>query len=521
MDKDLLARQEVRDFCEAAQEAQHHFSEATQAQVDQVCAAMVKAGFRASRKLADLAVTSTRMGNVEDKTLKNEFSTRDLWDFVRDMKTVGVIAQDRRHKVSVIAEPMGLIAGIIPVTNPTSTAMYKAIISVKSRNALVVSPHPFAGKCTAEAIRIMAEAAIKAGAPERLISCLSIPSNETAKELMRNPSVNLIMATGGKGIVQAAHSSGKPVIGVGPGNVPAFIEKSADVRKAVRDVIIGKKFDYGLICSAENALIVDRSIEKRVSEALREEKAAWIRGAERESLEKYMVTQAGALNPRVVGRSPQRIAAMAGFEIPEDAPVMIVEQEGVGDDYPLSREKLSPVLAYYTVGSTEEGIALAASIVDYGGKGHTAVIHSTDEDAVSQFSRRTGAFRILVNTPAPHGSVGYTTGLDPALSLGSGTWGGSITSDNITPLHLINRKRVGWETESVGPGGIKGASKSRRGSYSRYDDQPVQKQPAKSVSVDSTERTETVDLEKLDRIAEDFTRSLQTKESSEQTKKTG
>ncbi len=513
MDRDLRGMQEVRDLCSAAAKAQRLFAGASQQQVDDICAAMARAGFRASRQLAELAVKDTGMGKVEDKVTKNEFSTRDLWESIGDLKTVGEISRDRRKKVTVLAEPMGVVAGIIPTTNPTSTAMYKAIIAVKSRNALVASPHPNAGGCTLEAIRIVAAAAVKAGAPEGLVSCISLPSREAAQALMRDPRVSIILSTGGSAIVRAAHSSGKPAYGVGPGNVPAFIERSADIRKAVRDIILGKSFDYGLICSAENAMIVERPVERRVRDALKDEQVAWVTGAERSQLEQFMVHPDGTLNTTIVGKPASHIAEMAGFKVPKTTVVLLVEQAGVGHEHPLSREKLSPVLAYYTVAGADEGISLAEQLVNYGGVGHTAVIHSSDEEVVNQFARRVRAFRILVNTPAPHGSVGYTTGLAPAMTLGSGTWGGAITGDNISALHLINRKRVGWELETLGPGGVKVASGTRRGSYTRFDDDELPSRGAVRAEAAPAVEDQGIDSQELDRVAESFTRDLQRKES--------
>ncbi|MCK4577996.1 MAG: aldehyde dehydrogenase family protein [Candidatus Marinimicrobia bacterium] len=470
MDKDLLGQQEVRDLCQRAVEAQRQFASASQAEVDKICGAMSKAGFRASRKLAELAVADTGMGRVEDKILKNEFATRDVWEFCKDLRTVGVIDHDRRTKHTVYAEPMGVIAGIIPTTNPTSTAVYKALIAVKSRNALVASPHPNAAECIIEALRIVAEAAEKAGAPKGLISCIAMPSIKAASALMKNENIALILSTGGSSIVRAAHSSGKPAIGVGPGNVPAFVDHTADVRKAINDVIIGKSFDWGTICSSEQALIVDRRIEKKVLDTIARTDIYWVKGAERALLEKFMVPSDGRLNTAVVGQSPAKIAQLAGFTAPENTQVLLVDQDGVGPEYPLSREKLSPVLAYYTVSDTEAGIALAARVIEYDGVGHTAVIHSSSQENIERFAERVRAFRVLANTPAPHGSVGYTTGLEPAMTLGCGTWGGAITGDNITPLHLINRKHLAIETDPVEPGGVIGSGRSIKGSYSRYDD---------------------------------------------------
>ena len=505
MDKDLQSQQEVRDLVRQAVKSQARFAAASQKEVDAICQAMVNAGVQASRKLAELAVQETGMGRVDDKMLKHEVSTRVLWDGYRDMQTVGIIDYDRRRKVTTIAEPMGVIAAIIPTTNPTSTAMYKAILCVKARNAMVASPHPLAGKCTFEALRIMAEAAVAAGAPEGLISCLSLPSISAAGALMKHPDIALILSTGGTGIVRAAHSSGKPAIGVGPGNVPAFIERSADVRQAVKDIIRGKSFDWGLVCSSEQAMIVDRAIERKVLDYLADEKIYWVRGTEREQLERYMVYPDGRLNTAVVGRPPHKIATGAGFEVSELTRVLMVAQDGVGPEHPLSREKLSPVLAYYTVNGADEGIELAAKLVEFGGIGHTAAIHCRDEAVVQRFSERVRAFRIVVNTPAPHGSVGYTTGFDPAMTLGSGTWGGSITGDNITPLHLINRKRIGWALRPAEDGGS-GEFHGKRGHYSRFDEAPRDKSQETPAQEAGPEELSPADASA---VAEAFSRQLE------------
>jgi acetaldehyde dehydrogenase (acetylating) len=402
------------------------------------------------------------------------------------------------------------VAAIIPTTNPTSTAMYKAIICAKSRNAVIASPHPVAARCTLEAVKVVAQAAVRVGAPEGLISCLSQPGIKAAAALMKDPRVSIILSTGGTSIVRAAHSSGKPAIGVGPGNVPAFVEKTADVRKAVRDIITGKSFDWGVVCSSEQAMIVDRRNEKKVLDCLKREPVAWVRGEERTKLENFMVDSAGHLNTAVVGQSPVRIAQLAGFAVPEQTQVLLVEQAGVGPEYLLSREKLSPVLAYYTVGNTEAGIALSERVVEYGGVGHTAIIHSRDQDIIEQFTRRVKAFRVLVNTPGPHGSVGYTTSLDPAMTLGCGTWGGAITGDNITPLHLINRKHLAWETTPMATDPRSQESFSRRGNYSRFDDlewpglrREVAEQDAPTQPEDQSA------LEEVDRIAREFARQLE------------
>ncbi len=501
MDHDLVSRQEVRDLCNEGTKAQRLFARASQAEVDAICEAMSRAGYKAARKLAEMAVADTGMGKVQDKIIKNEFASRDLWEVYRDYKTVGQIETDRRGKHTVIAEPMGLVAAIIPTTNPTSTAIYKSIVSVKSRNAVIASPHPNAGECTLAAMRIMALAAEQAGAPKGLIGCVAHPSIRAAKELMEHPLVHIILATGGKAIVRAAHSTGKPAIGVGPGNVPAFIERTANIEKAVHDIVIGKSFDWGVICSSEQAMIVDRSIEKRVLSALKQEPVYWVKGDQLTMLENYMVAADGSLNTAVVGQAPVKIAAAAGFDVPESTQVLLVEQGGVGQEFKLSREKLSPVLAYYTVGTTEEGITLAEKIVEYGGIGHTSVIHSTNEQVVAEYAARMRTFRVLVNTPAPHGSVGYSTNMDPGLTLGCGTWGGTITGDNITPLHLINRKHLAWETTPVA--GTNGDFISKRGNYSKYDDDSL---PTGSQGRQAG--NEPVDLDEVEQLARDFAASL-------------
>lgn len=507
MDKDLLAQQEVRDLCTVAAEAQAQFASFTQEEVDHVCEAMVKAGFKASARLAESAVADTGMGRVEDKILKNEFATRDLWDDIKDLKTVGVIETDRRRKVTTIAEPMGVIAAIIPTTNPTSTVMYKAIIAVKSRNALIASPHPTAGRCTIEALKVLADASVRAGAPQGLLACIGFPSIAAANALMNNEQVAIILSTGGSAIVRAAHSTGKPAIGVGPGNVPAYIDKSADVSRAVHNIMLGKSFDWGVICSSEQAMIVDRAVEKRVEEAIRQRPIYWVKGAERDQLEKLMVYPNGKLNTQIVGQSPRKIAQMAGFTVPEDTLVLLVKQDGVGKEFPLSREKLSPVLAYYTVNGAREGIDIAMKIISYGGVGHTASVHATDRDVIDEYARRIQAFRVIVNSPATHGSVGYTTGLQKGMTLGCGTWGGAITGDNISALHLINKKRVAEElvpadADATGHDGL-----SRRGAYSKYDDLSLPK-PGNGSRIGSSD--EAVSPDDVERIAREFAEGLKT-----------
>ena len=508
MDSDLQSLQEVRDLVRKAAQAQARFATATQGEVDKICLAMVRAGERESRRLAELAVEETGMGRADDKMLKHELSTRVLWERYAGMTTVGAVKTDRRNKVTTLAVPMGVIAAIIPTTNPTSTAMYKSILCVKSRNGMVASPHPNAGRCTYETIRVMTQAAVAAGAPENLIACISMPSIDAATALMKHPQIGLILSTGGSAIVRAAHSTGKPAIGVGPGNVPAFIERSADVRRAVKDIILGKCFDWGLVCSSEQAMIVEQPIEKKVTDYLKDEKVYWVRDDERVRLEEFMVMPDGRLNTAVVGQPPVRIAQMAGFTVPEETRVLMVKQSGVGADYPLSREKLSPVLAYYTVPDARSGIELATAIVNFGGVGHTASIHTKNEQVVEQYAASVRTFRILVNTPSPHGSVGFTTGLDPAMTLGSGTWGGAITGDNITPLHLVNLKRIAWSLHSVEAGG-NGEFQSKRGNYSRYDEAPSKKPATDSETGKSSGSTAELTPDEASHIARNFAQQME------------
>tara|TARA_B100000315_G_scaffold215210_1_gene214339 strand:- start:2089 stop:3615 length:1527 start_codon:yes stop_codon:yes gene_type:complete len=474
MDKDLITSQQIRDLCQAASEAQKKFSTFSQKKIDEICKAMADTGYRKSVELAKLAVEDTGMGRFEDKITKNEFSTRDLWDIIKKMKTVGVIKEDRRKKVTEFAEPMGIVAGIIPTTNPTSTAMYKIIIALKSGNAIILSPHPRAARCTCAAAEIMKNAALKAGAPPGIIGCITEPSVEAAQRLMQHKFVNVILSTGGRAIVIAAHSSGKPAYGVGPGNVPAFIEKSANVKKAVRDIIAGKSFDNGLICSSEQTMVVEKTIDKKVRDALKNEPVYWINSDEMEKLQKLMFNEKGQLNTSVVGQTPQKIAEIAGFTVNQTIRVLLVELGGVGKEFPFSREKLSPVLGYYVVDDANCGIEVSRKITLFHGVGHTAVIHSNNKDIVRRFSEKVTALRVCVNTPAPHGSVGYSTDLVPAMTLGSGSWGGSITGDNISPMHLINIKRLVWETKplhsGLGRDRINGESFKRKGRYSQYDD---------------------------------------------------
>ena len=448
-DKDLLSIQEARDLLERAERAGEELSQFTQEQVDRLIDAMAEAARAQAGRLAELAVEETGRGKVSDKTIKNLFAAVDIYGYIRDLKTCGVISENKEKGVVEIAVPVGVVAAIVPTTNPTSTAIFKILIAIKGRNPVVLSPHPQAVKCTAETARIMYEAARKAGAPEGCIGCVSNVTRQGTTELMQNRKSRMILATGGPGLVKAAYSSGKPAFGVGPGNVPAFIERTADVSKAVRDVVLGKTFDYGLLCSSEQALVCDLPLEEEVLQELEKNRAYLLDDEEQARLEKVVQLPQGGLNTAIVGKSPQVIAEMAGFAVSDDVVCLVGKPHGVGREHPLSMEKLSPVLAFYVEDGWEAGCRRCIEILNYGGLGHTMAIHSRDEDIIMEFGLHKPAYRICVNTPATHGSIGLTTGVPPSMTLGCGTPGGNITSDNITPLHLINIKRLAYEIRSV------------------------------------------------------------------------
>lgn len=451
VDKDLQSVQEVRDLTKKAKEAQLEFKHFSQEQVDRIVKAMADAGFREAERLAKMACEESGFGKWQDKKIKNEFGTKNVFDSIKDLKTVGVISSEHGGKIVKIAEPMGVVAALIPSTNPTSTAMFKSLISLKCRNGIVCSPHPRTVKSTAEALRVMTEAAEKAGAPKGLIQCMTIPTLEGTEALMKDPNVAVILATGSTPMVKAAYSAGKPAYGVGSGNVPAFIERTANYKKAVADIIYGTTFDNGTLCSSEQAMIVDRPLREKVIEEAKAQGAYFVAGDEKRKLAQA-VAKDGRINPDIVGKSAPWIANYAGFSVPEQTRVLIAEIEKVGKDEPLSMEKLSPVLAFYTVDGWLDGCHKCIEILTFGGIGHSMVIHSNDNDIIMKFALEKPAFRILVNTVNSLGAVGYTTALSPSLTLGPGTWGGSIVSENVTAKHLINVKTLAFETLAINQG---------------------------------------------------------------------
>jgi acetaldehyde dehydrogenase (acetylating) len=443
-DKDLLSIQEARELATKARDAQRQFLNATQAEVDRICAAMAQAAADASVTLGKMANEETGYGVPEHKTLKNLLSSQLLWEAIKDIPTVGVIRSDPVKRTYDIAWPMGVVAALTPSTNPTSTTMFKTLIAVKAKNAIVIAPHPFAAKCCAETIRIMAEAGERAGMPKGLVSCMTQITLPGTQELMKHKYVALILATGGSDMVRAAHSVGKPAYGVGPGNVPAYVDRSADIPRAAKYIVASKAFDHSVICATEQAVVADRPIAAQLEDAMKAEGAFFVDEKVKQILAKNLFV--GHLpNPKAVGKSPQQLAQMYGFSAPDWARILVVRLNGVGTEEPLSGEKLTTVLGWYEVDGWEQGCERSIQLINYGGRGHSQVIHARDERVIMEFGLQKPVFRIVVNTFGTLGTTGYTTGLMPSMTLGSGGVGGAITGDNITVHHMYNVKRLAYE----------------------------------------------------------------------------
>jgi acetaldehyde dehydrogenase (acetylating) len=444
-DRDLASIHEARTLARAARLAQDQLAELSQTQIDAIVEAMADAVTPHAEALARLAVEETGYGVIADKVQKNLFASVRVREFIRPMKTVGVVARHEDRRVIEIAEPFGVVAAIVPSTNPTSTAIYKALISVKARCAVVVSPHPSAAGCITRTMEILHEAATRAGAPAGTLGWMRTVTLEGTQALMKQREVSVILATGGMGLVRAAYSAGKPAYGVGPGNAPCYIERTADIRKAVSDIITGKTFDNGVLCSSPNSVVVDEAIAEEVRREFTAQGAAFLDDAGSAKLAAALVTAQRLPNPKLVGKSAAFIAKDVGLVVPEGTRALIAPLKGVGRDFPLSIEKLCPVLSFYVVKDWHEGCERCMQILRYGGMGHTMSIHSQNDAIILEFGLKKPAFRICVNTPTTHGSIGLTTGLAPAMTLGCGGWGGNSTSDNITPLHLLNIKRLAYE----------------------------------------------------------------------------
>src|SRR5262249_27764076 len=443
-DKDLVSVQQAGALVEAANQAQLVVARYDQAKIDRICEAMSKAALREAARLGAMGVEETGYGIPADKQEKNRFAAEDVWNYFRGLRTVGVVSETK--DVVEIASPRGVVAGIIPSTNPTSTAIFKILISIKSRNAIVMSPHPSATRCISETAKTMREAGIKEGLPADAIACMNPATIEGTEALMKHKLTAVILATGGIGLVRAAYSSGKPAFGVGPGNLPVFIERSADVPKAVQDILTGKCFDNGTICASEQAIVVDAPIEAAVREQFKQQGAHFLSQSEADQLAKIVATPQRSLNPQIVGKSVEIITKMAGITAPPGTRCLMADVGGAGRDFPLSVEKLSPLLAFYIEEGLERGAARCNEVLHYGGMGHTAGIHTRSREAAVRYGDEMPASRITVNTPTTHGAIGFSTALPPSMTLGCGSWGGNVTSDNVSPLHLMDIKRVAFET---------------------------------------------------------------------------
>ncbi len=443
-DKDLAARQEARALTKAAEKAQAKLAQLPQAKLDAIVEAVAAAFAKEAAALAELAVRETGFGKVEDKITKNLFASQKVAEAVRDMKTVGFLREDSAHGLWEIGVPVGVIAAIVPSTNPTSTVCYKTLIALKSGNAIVFSPHPKAIVCTRKAAQIVAEAAEAAGAPSGCVACLSIPAMAGCQELMTAPETRLILATGGPGMVKAAYSSGKPAIGVGAGNGPAYIHHSADVKAAMQCILQSKTFDNGTVCASEQSIIVETGMEAQVREEGQKLGFYFMNQEEAGRLAGMLFRPTGALNPEIVGKTAIYLAEKAGFSVPKDTKVLVAREQEAGPTRPYSMEKLCPVLAFFVMDSEDAVLEKAVEVLVHEGSGHTFAMHAGDAGVIRKFAEAIPVSRFLVNTPAALGGIGATTGLFPALTLGCGAVGGSSSSNNISPLDLINIRRVAW-----------------------------------------------------------------------------
>ncbi|QQS42463.1 MAG: aldehyde dehydrogenase family protein [Acidobacteriota bacterium] len=446
-DKDLVSQQEARDAVDAAHLAFLELARFDQARIDDICEAMAQAALREAMRLGQLAHDETGFGIAEDKREKNRFAAEDVWNYFRDLRTVGVVKEDQ--DVVEIAAPRGVVAAVIPSTNPTSTAIFKIIIAIKSRNSIVLSPHPSAARCIAETTRVMKSAAVEAGLPEGAVKCLETSTIQGTEALMTHERTAVILATGGIGLVRAAYSSGKPAFGVGPGNVPVYVEASADLGKAAADILTGTCFDNGTICASEQSVVVDTSVAAELRSEFESRGAYFLSSDEAEKVAQVLLTPKRTLNAGIVGKSAAYIAELSGISIPSGTRCLLADCAGVGRDYPWSIEKLSPTLAYFVVDGVKEAAARCEEILRFGGMGHTAGMHTRDRAAAIRYGEQMPASRVVINSPTTHGAIGFSTALPPSMTLGCGSWGGNVTSDNVSPHHLLDIKRVAFETRPV------------------------------------------------------------------------
>ena len=444
VDKDLLSIQEARALVRGGRKAQALLAPLDQERVDALTRAMSQAGEAHAEELAKMAVEDTKFGKWEDKKAKNILATKTLYAYISPMKTMGIIREDKEKKVLEIASPAGVIAALVPSTNPTSTTLHKAICAVKAGNAIVFSPHPTAVNCIRRTVEILQEALASQGMPRELVSMMSIPTIEGTGELMKQ--ADLILATGGPGMVKAAYSSGTPALGVGAGNVPAFIERSADIPKALDRIIQSKTFDNGTICASEQSIVTENVIAATVEQEMKARGGYFLSDEEAAKIKPVMERPNGSMNPAIVGRSAQYMADLAGISIPADTRILLYREKGVGPKFPFSKEKLTALLGFFTVDNWEEACELCFKLLKNGGMGHSLAIHSNNDAVIREFALRKPVSRLLVNTPSTQGAVGLSTSLPPSFTLGCGTVGGSSTSDNIGPQHLFNTRYVAYDT---------------------------------------------------------------------------
>lgn len=441
-DKDLLSVQEVRTLVEKAKNAQKELALKNQREVDEIVSSIAEAGVRNARRLAKMACEETCFGICDDKAVKNVFASRGVYEHIRDMKTIGKLEYNPEKKLRKIAVPVGVIAGLIPSTNPTSTALYKSEIAVKSGNAIVFSPHPNARNCILETVKVIRQAIAEAGGNEDLVSCITIPTVQATDNLLKHPDISLILATGGTAMVRAAYSSGTPAIGVGPGNGPAYIERTADIPLAVKRIMDSKTFDNGTICASEQSVICEEDQKEEIQKEMERQGAYFLTPEQRRKLGGFILRANGTMNPMIVGRSAEEIARLSGITIPGGTRVLVAQEDGVGREHPYSNEKLAPILAFYVGKDYRQVCDICCQILHYEGAGHTFSIHTKDRDMVDYFAKRVPVSRVVVNTPGALGGIGGTTGLMPALTLGCGAVGGSATSENVGPFHLMNVRYV-------------------------------------------------------------------------------
>lgn len=448
-DKDLQSIQEARLVIEAAKRAQKKLAAFSQEQLDTIVKKMADKASENAAHLAKLAHEETGFGNIPDKTLKNKFASDVVWSSIKELQTVGILKEDTDQQLMEVAVPMGVIAGLIPSTNPTSTTIYKALIAIKAGNGIVISPHPGAKKAILETVKILRQAASEAGAPQGIIGALTTLTAKGTEELMKHKDTALILATGGEAMVRAAYSSGNPAIGVGPGNGPAFIERTANIEKAVADIIASKTFDNGVICASEQSIVTERVIAQQVMEELNKNRAYFLSESESETLAGFILRANGTMNPQIVGKTAPTIARMAGIDVPEDTTVLVSPQTTVSPRNPYCKEKLCPILAFYIEEDWLNACNRSVELLNVEGRGHTLCIHSQDQEVIREFALNKPVSRMLINTPGALGGIGGTTNLAPALTLGCGAVGGSSTSDNITPLHLINIRKAAYGVRSL------------------------------------------------------------------------